>query len=52
MAKWINRSMNEVGAFGAVKRGNKSNGSNQNLRIFAKMKDVHIPIFVDEDIPQ
>ena len=53
MAKWINRSTNEVGAFGAVKRGNKSNRSNQNLRIFAKMKDVlHIPIFVDEDIPQ
>ena len=53
MAKCIIRSMNEVGAFGAVKRGNKSNGSNQDLWIFAKTKDVlHIPIFVDEDIPQ
>ena len=53
MAKWINRGTNEVGTFGAVKRGNKSNGSNQHLRIFAKTKDVlPIPIFVDENIPQ
>ena len=53
MAKWINRGTDEVGTFGAVKRGNKSNGSNQNLRIFAKTKDVlPIPIFVDENIPQ
>ena len=53
MAKWINRGTNEVGTFGAVKRGNKSNGSNQNLRIFAKTKDVlPITIFVDENIPQ
>ena len=43
MVKWINRGTNEVGTFGAVKSGNTSNGSNQNLRIFAKMKDV-LPI--------
>ena len=43
MAKWINRDTNEVGTFGTVKRGNKSNGSNQNLRILAKTKDV-LPI--------
>ena len=53
MAKWINRGTNEVGTFGEVKRGNKSNGSHQNLRSFAKTKDVlPIPIFVDENIPQ
>ena len=53
MARWINRGTNEVGTFGAVKRGNKSNGSNQHVRIFAKTKDVlPIPIFVDENIPQ
>ena len=54
MAKWINRGTNEVGTFGAVKRGNKSNGANQNLRIFAKTKKdvLPIPIFVDENIPQ
>ena len=53
MARWINRGTNEVGTFGAVKRGNKSNGSNQRLRIFAKTKDVlPIPISVDENIPQ
>ena len=43
MAKWINRDTNEVGTFGTVKRGNMSNGSNQNLRILAKTKDV-LPI--------
>ena len=38
---------------GAEKRDNKSNESNQNLRIFAKTKDVFpIPIFADEDISQ
>ena len=53
MAKWINRGTNKIGTFGVVRRGNKSNGSNQNLRIFAKTKDVlPIPIFVDEDISQ
>ena len=53
MTKWINRGTNKIGTFGVVRRGNKSNGSNQNLRIFAKTKDVlPIPIFVDENIPQ
>ena len=53
MAKWINRGTNKIGTFAAAKRGNKSSGYNQNLRIFAKTKDVlPIPIFVDEDIPQ
>ena len=53
MAKWINRGTNKIGAFGVVRRGNNSNGSNQNLRIFAKTKDVlPIPIFVDENVPQ
>ena len=53
MAKWINRSTNKIGTFGAEKRENKSNEFNQKLRIFEKMKDVlPIPIFVDQDISQ
>ena len=53
MAKWINRSTNKIGIFGAGKRGNKSNEFNQNLSIFEKMKDVlPIPIFADQDISQ
>ena len=40
MAKWINRGTDEIGTFWEGKRGNKSNESNQNLRIFAKTKDV------------
>ena len=53
MAKWINRGTDEIGTFWEGKRGNKSNESNQNLRIFAKTKDVlPIPIFANEDIPQ
>ena len=53
MAKRINRGTNEIGTFGAAKRENKSNGSNQNLRIFTKTKNVlPIPIFVHENIPQ
>ena len=52
MAKWINRDTNKVETFEAVKIGNKSNGSNQNLRIFAKTKEaLPVPIFVDENIP-
>ena len=50
MAKWINRSTNKIGTFGAEKRENKSNEFN---RIFEKMKDVlPIPIFADQDISQ
>ena len=53
MAKWINKGKNKVGTFGAAKRGNMSNGSKQNLRIFAKTKDMSpISIFVDENVPQ
>ena len=53
MAKWINRGTNKIGKFGAEKRRNKSNESNQNLWIFAKTKDVlPIPIFADQDISQ
>ena len=52
MAKWINRSTNKIGTFGAEKRGN-SNEFNQKLSIFEKMKDVlPIPIFTDQDISQ
>ena len=53
MDKWINRSTNKIGTFGAEKRGNKSNEFNQKLRIFEKMKDMlPIPIFADQDISQ
>ena len=53
MAKWINRSTNKIGTFGAEKRGHKSNEFNQNFRIFEKMKDgLPIPIFADQDISQ
>ena len=53
MTKWSNRSTDEIGNLGAEKRGNKSNEYNQNLRIFAKTKDVlPTPIIADEDIIQ
>ena len=51
MAKWINRDTGEIGTFGGEKTGSRSNGSDQNLRVFAKTKDVlPIPVFPDEDI--
>ena len=53
MAKWINRTTNKIGTFGAEKRGNKSNEFNQKLRVFEKMKDVlPFPTFADQDISQ
>ena len=53
MAKWINRSTNKIGTFGAEKRGHNRIEFNQNLRIFGKKKDVlPIPIFADQDISQ
>ena len=45
MGKWINRGTNEIGISGAEERGNNSNESNLNLRIFVKMKDVKEVIF-------
>ena len=52
MAKWINKGTTKIGTFGTEKRGNISNESNKNLRIFAKTKDVlPIPIFAYQEIP-
>lgn len=52
MAKWINRDTDEIGTSGEEETGNRSNESNQNLRVFAKTKyALPNPIFADEDIP-
>ena len=52
MAKWINRDTDEIGTSGEEETGNRSNESNQNLRVFAKTKyALPSPIFADEDIP-
>ena len=52
MAKWINRDTDEIGTSGEEETGNRSNESNQNLRVFAKTKyELPTPIFADEDIP-
>ena len=52
MAKWINRDTDKIGTFGEEETGNRSNESNQNLRVFAKTKyALPTPIFADEDIP-
>ena len=51
MAKWINRDTDKIGTFGEEETGNRSNESNQNLRVFAKTKyALPTPIFADEDI--
>ena len=51
MAKWINRDTDEIGTSGEEETGNRSNESNQNLRVFAKTKyALPTPIFADEDI--